>query len=167
MFVPGKAVQLAHPEPPLFSVTHTPTGGFATQVICPEIEDPALALGAMATATGATAATASSGRGTASLCVGSEPGCFSTIQAAINAAGDRTTIRIGSGTFAGGIVIDRSLQITGAGPNSTTIRGGGPVVTIGAGPTATSSMVQITLQWRMPGSSDVHQHAASATVGAN
>ena len=42
-----------------------------------------------------------------------------------------------------------------------------PVVTIAAGPTDTSSMVQVTLQWRMPGSSDVHQHIATATVGAN
>jgi pectin methylesterase-like acyl-CoA thioesterase len=108
-----------------------------------------LALLLTLTAVGATAATASSGRGTASLCVGSKPGCFSTIQAAINAAGDRTTIRIGSGTFAGGITIDRSLQITGAGPNSTTIRGGGPVVTIGTflaptEPTVSISDVTIT-----------------------
>jgi hypothetical protein len=50
-----------------------------------------LALLLTLTAVGATAATASSGRGTASLCVGSKPGCFSAIQAAINTTGDRSS----------------------------------------------------------------------------
>jgi type IV pilus assembly protein PilV len=44
---------------------------------------------------------------------------------------------------------------------------GAPVVTVGAGPTATSSLVQITLQWQTPGSSDVHQYWFTGTIGAN
>jgi len=42
-----------------------------------------------------------------------------------------------------------------------------PVVAVGAGPTLTSSVVQITIQWQEPGSPDVHQHWATATVGSN
>jgi type IV pilus assembly protein PilV len=42
-----------------------------------------------------------------------------------------------------------------------------PVVTINPGPTATSRLVQITLQWKTPGSADVHQYWFSGTIGAN
>jgi hypothetical protein len=37
------------------------------------------------------------------LCVGNKPGCFTTIQAAVNAASDGDTITIAPGTFAGGV----------------------------------------------------------------
>jgi hypothetical protein len=67
----------------------------------------------------------------ASLCVGSGPGCFQTIQAALNAANDGDVIQIGPGTFAGGITITVSVSLVGAGAAKTTIKGGGPVVTIG------------------------------------
>jgi hypothetical protein len=66
----------------------------------------------------------------ASLCVGT-PGCFQTIQAALVAAEDGDVIRVGPGTFAGGITIDRSVRLIGAGARATTIEGGGPVITIG------------------------------------
>lgn len=69
------------------------------------------------------------------LCVGG-PHCYASIQAALNAAQDGDTIRVGSGTFAGGLTIERSVSLLGAGADATTIRGGGPVVTIGS---ATSS----------------------------
>lgn len=43
-----------------------------------------------------------------------------------------------------------------------------PVVTVTSpGPTLTSSIVQITLQWRLPGSNDVHQQWATGTIGTN
>ena len=42
----------------------------------------------------------------ASICVGPGPGCFSTLQAAIDAAHDGDTIQIASGTFAGGVTIE-------------------------------------------------------------
>jgi hypothetical protein len=67
----------------------------------------------------------------ASLCVGNGPGCFATIQAAIDAAHDGDSIHVGPGTFAGGITIGTSLRLVGAGAASTVIRGGGSVVTIG------------------------------------
>jgi hypothetical protein len=86
----------------------------------------------------------------ADLCVGGpQPGCFLTIQAAVDAAHDGDTIRIGAGTFAGGIEIAKSVQLLGAGASSTIIRGGGPVVMIGdlsgrAAPTVSIGGVTIT-----------------------
>jgi hypothetical protein len=65
------------------------------------------------------------------LCVGSKPGCLSTIQAAVDAAQNGDTIRIGPGTFAGGITIDTSVSLVGTSAVATVIRGGGPVITIG------------------------------------
>lgn len=66
----------------------------------------------------------------ASLCVGSGSGCYPTIQAALDAAHNGDVIRLGPGTFAGGITIDKSVQIVGAGAGATIIQGGGPVVTV-------------------------------------
>src|SRR6266540_2926271 len=65
----------------------------------------------------------------AGLCVGSSPGCFSTLQAAVNAAHDGNTITIAAGSFAGGVTIDVSVKILGAGAAATIISGGGPVLT--------------------------------------
>jgi hypothetical protein len=65
------------------------------------------------------------------LCVGDRPGCYATIQAALDAAHDGDTIRVGPGSFAGGITIDKSVDLVGAGAKATVINGGGPVVTIG------------------------------------
>jgi hypothetical protein len=80
------------------------------------------------------------------LFVGGEH-CYATIQAAVNAAEVGQTIRIGSGTFAGGITIDESVNLVGAGPQRTVIDGGGPVVTIGSTtstPTVTISGLTLT-----------------------
>jgi hypothetical protein len=65
------------------------------------------------------------------LCVGNRPGCFSTLQAAVSAAHDGDRIAIAPGTYAGGVAIDVSVNIVGAGAGSTVIRGGGSVLTIG------------------------------------
>src|SRR5690349_13183907 len=67
----------------------------------------------------------------ATLCVGTSAGCFSTIQAAIGAAHDGDTITIARGTFAGGITVNKSLRLQGAGADQTVISGGGPVLNIG------------------------------------
>ena len=77
------------------------------------------------------------------LCVGSGQHCYTTIQAAVDAAHDGDTIQIGLGTFAGGISIDKSISLTGAGP-LTTIRGGGPVLTIGVADAATEPTVSLS-----------------------
>jgi hypothetical protein len=72
------------------------------------------------------------------LCVArATPGCFSAVQAAIDAGHNGDTITIGPGTFAGGITIDKSVDLVGAGSHATIIKGGGPVITIGTlfGPT--------------------------------
>ena len=52
----------------------------------------------------------------ANLCVGGGPGCFSTLQAAVSAAHDGDTITIAPGRYAGGVTIDVSVKIVGAGP---------------------------------------------------
>ena len=67
----------------------------------------------------------------ATLCVGSQPGCFATIQAAVDVAADGDSIVIAPGTYAGGVTIDTSIALAGAGADRTVIRGGGPVLTIG------------------------------------
>jgi len=74
---------------------------------------------------------ASSAAPTADLCVGGQPGCFTTIQAAVDAAQDGDTISIGVGTFEGGVTIEKSVRLVGVAAGATIIRGGGPVVTIG------------------------------------
>ena len=83
------------------------------------------------------------------LCVGSSAGCYPTIQAALDAAHDGDTIRIGRGAFAGGITITKSVRLLGSGATSTIIQGGGSVITIGqygaaVEPTVTISGVTIT-----------------------
>jgi hypothetical protein len=99
------------------------------------------ALLAVAPATASVSATA---RGP---CVGDEPGCFSTIQAALDAAQDGDMIEIAPGSYSGGVIIAKSVSLIGAGANATTISGGGPVVTIGsasASPTVSLAGVTIT-----------------------
>lgn len=81
----------------------------------------------------------------ATLCVAhADPACFPTIQAAIDSASHGDTITIGPGTFAGGITIDKSLELVGAGAQATIIDGGGPVITIGTLFATTQPTVSIT-----------------------
>lgn len=48
------------------------------------------------------------------------------------AARSGDAIRVGPGTYAGGVAIDVSVHLIGAGPGATVIRGGGSVLTIGS-----------------------------------
>ena len=84
------------------------------------------------------------------LCVGG-PGCFSTIQAAVNAAHPGDTVRVRPGTFAGGVTVPVSIRLIGAGAESTIVKGGDHGLTIGtfniassAEPTVAISGVTIT-----------------------
>jgi hypothetical protein len=89
---------------------------------------------------------ASAGATSTTTCVGG-PHCYSTIQAAVDAARDGDTIRIGPGTFAGGLTITKNLTLAGVDPHASRIAGGGPVVTIGsttAAPTVTLTNLTIT-----------------------
>jgi hypothetical protein len=91
-------------------------------------------------------AIAGAGRSASGLCVGG-PHCYPTIQAAVDAAQDGDTIRIGPGTFAGGVMIAKSVSLQGVASAATRITGGGPVVTIGSptvAPTVTISGVTIS-----------------------
>ena len=76
-------------------------------------------------------------------CVGG-PHCYPSIQAAADAAADGDTIAIGRGTFAGGVTVTKSLTLAGAGASQTTVRGGGPVLTVGAYGAATEPTVSIS-----------------------
>src|SRR5947209_839351 len=78
------------------------------------------------------------------LCVGRGSGCYKTVQAAVDAARSGDTVRVGRGTFGGGIRIRASIHVVGAGARLTTIRGGGPVLTIGSFGAATEPSVSIT-----------------------
>ena len=90
-----------------------------------------LALLALTLIAALAAASAAAAPSPGRLCVGSGPGCYSTIQAAVDAAHHGDTIAVGPGTFAGGVTIDVSVKLVGAGAGRTIISGGGPVLTIG------------------------------------
>jgi hypothetical protein len=90
----------------------------------------------------ALAVTTASAQSATDLCVGGAPGCYGTIQAALAAATDGDTIALAPGTYAGPIAITKSVQLIGAGAALTTIRGGGPVLTIGDGSTKPSVSVR-------------------------
>lgn len=69
------------------------------------------------------------------LCVGG-PHCYASIQAALDDAANGATIRIGPGTFAGGITVTRDVTLVGVDAHASKISGGGPVVTVGSWTTA-------------------------------
>ena len=71
-------------------------------------------------------------RASASVCVGGGNGCYATLQDALDHAPDGGVVRLGPGTFAGGVTVLKSVTIEGAGPAATIISGGGPVITIGS-----------------------------------
>ena len=74
----------------------------------------AAGLSAVHSAGAAHSALATTGHSASVLCVGG-PHCYSTVQAAVDAASDGDTIRIGPGTFPGGVTITKSLTLTGVG----------------------------------------------------
>lgn len=83
------------------------------------------------------------------LCVGAKPACFAALQDAVEAAQDGDTIELAAGTFGGGLTVDVSVDIVGAGAGATVIAGGGPVITIGelfgtSTPTVSIGRVTIT-----------------------
>ena len=80
----------------------------------------------------------------ASACVGSRPGCFPTIQAAVDAVDSVVPIQVDAGTYAGGITVRRSATILGAGAGKTIIRGGGPAIAIGTPGAENQSTVTIS-----------------------
>jgi hypothetical protein len=80
---------------------------------------------------------------TSAACVGGR-GCYPTLAAAIAAAHDGDSVRINPGTYAGGVEIDKSVTLRGAGAGRTIIAGGGPVLTIGDWNAATAPTVVIS-----------------------
>src|SRR4051794_1157551 len=76
-----------------------------------ELEMRRLALLTIAAAALLAAAAASSAPKPAALCVGKEPGCYSALQTAVDAAGDGATIQVRAGTWAGGVTVTKSLTL--------------------------------------------------------
>jgi hypothetical protein len=71
-------------------------------------------------------------------------GCtYSQLQPALDAATAGATITIGAGTYTGGITIAKNITLQGEDASSTIIQGGGPVVTINSGVTASIQNVTI------------------------
>ncbi len=84
---------------------------------------------------------------TLNICHGGCP--YTQLGPALATAESGDTITIGPGTYAGGVTVDVSVKLLGAGPRATVIRGGGPVLTIGvpgaaSEPTVTIDGVTIT-----------------------
>jgi hypothetical protein len=85
----------------------------------------------------------------APVCVSGGHGCYSTIQAAVDAAAAGDRITVAPGTYAGGVVIGKSIELTGAGAAATVISGGGPVLTIpspSASGQPTVSIARVTIR---------------------
>lgn len=82
------------------------------------------------------------GAGPGGVCI-SGGACFETIQAAADASHDGDTIRLGPGTYAGGVTIVHSITLQGAGARNTIISGGGPVLTLGTYNGATEPTISI------------------------
>jgi hypothetical protein len=73
------------------------------------------------------------GRASAATLDVCQSGCpYTQIAPAVAGANDGDTIKVGPGTYAGGVTIDISAKLVGAGPGKTTIRGGPSVLTIGS-----------------------------------
>jgi hypothetical protein len=79
----------------------------------------------------------------AERCVSRHPACSATLQGALDAADPGDTVRLGRGTFDGGASVTKSVTLVGAGPFATTVRGGGPVLTIGTFDAASEPTVSI------------------------
>jgi len=72
-------------------------------------------------------------------------GCqYSQIGPAVAAASDGDTIQVGPGTYPGGITIDTSMKLAGAGAGSTIIRGGDHVLTVGTLGASSEPVVSIS-----------------------
>ena len=81
-------------------------------------------------------------RSASALCVGGG-GCYSTIQAAVDASQDGDTVKINPGTFAGGVSVPKSISLVGAGASRTIIKGGGPVLTLGQAGAPTPATISV------------------------
>ena len=71
-------------------------------------------------------------------------GCtFSELAPALEAARNGDTVSLADGTYMGGVIIDASITLRGAGVSRTSVEGGGPVVQVGLFGAATSPVVTI------------------------
>jgi hypothetical protein len=121
------------------------------------------AIAATATLLGAVSSQAVGSANT--LCVGVGVGCLTTLQGALEAADDGDTITLGEGTFAGGIRIDKSVSLVGAGADRTIIEGGGPVIAIGTPDPSSPPTLSIRRVTISGGLNDSHPRLSVAMAG--
>jgi hypothetical protein len=76
-------------------------------------------------------------------CVRVGHSCFTTVQAAVDAARVGETVRIPRGRFAGGVVVTKSINLVGAGAHATALVGGEHVLTVGEWMAASEPTVTI------------------------
>jgi hypothetical protein len=93
-------------------------------------------------------------------------GCaFSQIAPALGAASNGDTIQVAAGTYNGGFTVTKSINLLGAGADSTTISGGGPVIFIVPGVSVTIAGVTVTgghtSDW---GGGGIHNDGGSVTL---
>lgn len=73
-----------------------------------------------------------------------QSGCrYAQLAPALAGAQSGDTIKIGPGTYDGGVTIDASVTLVGEGPGATVISGGGPVLSIGVAGAASEPTVTI------------------------
>ena len=77
------------------------------------------------------------------LCVAHGSGCFRAIQPAVDAAHDGDVVRVGPGTFPGGVKLGRSVRLQVSGADATRIAGGGPVLTLGTLGAASEPIISV------------------------
>ena len=71
--------------------------------------------------------------------------CFPALALALAATHDGSVVRLGAGTFAGGVTIAHDIELAGAGRQRTDIRGGGPVLTVAAAGRPTVAVHDLTI----------------------
>src|SRR6185369_602428 len=91
----------------------------------------------------------------ATLCVnpGGTGGCFSSIQAAVNATANGDLINVAGGTYAENVLIpaSRRLTIQGAGAGVTVVDGGGSAATVDVQDRGNLTLAGVTLTNGTPG----------------
>ncbi len=90
------------------------------------------------------ASSVSAQAGAGSGCVRVHGACYATIQAAVDAAQDGDTVRIPAGRFPGGVTVNKSINLRGAGSSATHLVGGDHVLTIGEWMAPTEPTVRIS-----------------------
>jgi hypothetical protein len=101
----------------------------------------------------------------ATLCVDHQRhGCFRGLQGAVDAAHGGDTIRLAPGTYRGGVRIELSVDLRGAGADRTRIHGGGPVLTLAGSPATVIAISGVTVSGGITRETDAPQFALGGGI---